>query len=273
MRIAVARETRDGETRVAMVPELVGKLTGLGYAVTIEPGAGSGALISDEEFEAAGATVEADALESGRRGRLRAGPGGRRRTPAPRRHHDDLVPAHGPGPRGGHRAARRGHHLPRDGAGAAHLAGAVDGRAVLAGAGRGLPLRDRRGRAAAPLLPAEHDRRRHRPARRGGGARRRRGRPPGDRHRQAPRRRGPGVRRPRGRRGGDPVDGCQVDRPRARDAGGLRRLRPGDDRGPRRPPARAAGAVHRQRGRADHHRRRPRPDRARPWSPARWSSG
>ena len=64
MRIAVARETRDGETRVAMVPELVGKLTGLGYAVAIEPGAGSGALISDEEFEEAGATVEADALES-----------------------------------------------------------------------------------------------------------------------------------------------------------------------------------------------------------------
>jgi len=63
MRIAVARETRAGETRVAMVPELVGKLTGLGYVVTIEPGAGAGALISDEEFEEAGATVEADALE------------------------------------------------------------------------------------------------------------------------------------------------------------------------------------------------------------------
>jgi len=63
MRIAVARETRAGETRVAMVPELVGKMTGLGYAVTIEPGAGAGALISDEEFEEAGATVEVDALE------------------------------------------------------------------------------------------------------------------------------------------------------------------------------------------------------------------
>ncbi len=64
MKIAVARETRDGETRVAMVPELVGKLTGLGYAVAVEPGAGSGALIADEEFEAAGATVEDQALES-----------------------------------------------------------------------------------------------------------------------------------------------------------------------------------------------------------------
>ena len=62
MKIAVAKETRDGETRVAMVPELVGKLTGLGYDVAIEPGAGAGALLADEEFEDAGATVEVDAL-------------------------------------------------------------------------------------------------------------------------------------------------------------------------------------------------------------------
>jgi NAD(P) transhydrogenase subunit alpha len=40
VKIAVAREARDGESRVAMVPELVGKLTGLGYAVAVEPGAG-----------------------------------------------------------------------------------------------------------------------------------------------------------------------------------------------------------------------------------------
>jgi NAD(P) transhydrogenase subunit alpha len=64
VKIAVARETREGETRVAMVPELVGKLTGLGYAVAVEPGAGTGALIGDEEFESAGATVEDEALET-----------------------------------------------------------------------------------------------------------------------------------------------------------------------------------------------------------------
>lgn len=64
MKIAVARETRDGEARVAMVPELVGKLTGLGYAVSVEPGAGHHALMGDEEFEAAGATLDAQALES-----------------------------------------------------------------------------------------------------------------------------------------------------------------------------------------------------------------
>ena len=62
MKIAVARETRNGEARVAMVPELVGKLTASGYAVAVEPGAGQHALISDDEYAAAGAGVEADAV-------------------------------------------------------------------------------------------------------------------------------------------------------------------------------------------------------------------
>jgi NAD(P) transhydrogenase subunit alpha len=44
VKIAVAKETREGETRVAMVPELVGKLLALGYEVAVEPGAGAGAL-------------------------------------------------------------------------------------------------------------------------------------------------------------------------------------------------------------------------------------
>jgi len=57
VRIAVARETREGETRVALVPELVPKLTGLGYEVTVEPGAGLGALHADADYEAAGAVV------------------------------------------------------------------------------------------------------------------------------------------------------------------------------------------------------------------------
>jgi H+-translocating NAD(P) transhydrogenase subunit alpha len=58
VKIAVAREARDGEARVAMVPELVGKLTGLGYTVAVEPGAGVHALMSDEEYAEAGATVD-----------------------------------------------------------------------------------------------------------------------------------------------------------------------------------------------------------------------
>jgi NAD(P) transhydrogenase subunit alpha len=57
MRIAVAKETRDGEARVAMVPELVGKLTGLGYDVVVEPRAGLHALIADDDYLGAGAGV------------------------------------------------------------------------------------------------------------------------------------------------------------------------------------------------------------------------
>jgi len=62
VRIAVAKETREGEARVAMVPELVGKLTKLGYDVAVEPGAGLHALVSDEEFAEAGASIDADAV-------------------------------------------------------------------------------------------------------------------------------------------------------------------------------------------------------------------
>ncbi|QWC86629.1 NAD(P) transhydrogenase subunit alpha [Nocardioidaceae bacterium] len=61
MKIAVVAETREGEARVAMVPELVAKLTALGYAVLVEPGAGEGSLHADEEYVAAGASVTPDA--------------------------------------------------------------------------------------------------------------------------------------------------------------------------------------------------------------------
>ncbi|WP_340539274.1 NAD(P) transhydrogenase subunit alpha [Nocardioides sp. GXZ039] len=64
MRIAVARESAEGETRVAMVPELVGKLTALGYEVVVEPGAGDGALLADDEYAAAGALIYEAAIES-----------------------------------------------------------------------------------------------------------------------------------------------------------------------------------------------------------------
>ena len=63
VRIAVARESRDGESRVAMVPELVGKLTELGYEVAVEPGAGNHALISDEEYAEAGAVLDEAAFD------------------------------------------------------------------------------------------------------------------------------------------------------------------------------------------------------------------
>ncbi len=45
-----------------MVPELVEKLTSLGYEVAVEPGAGAAALWSDQEYVDAGGTVSEDAL-------------------------------------------------------------------------------------------------------------------------------------------------------------------------------------------------------------------
>ena len=62
MKIAVARETREGESRVAMVPELVTKLTDLGYEVLVEPDAGARAEYADELYVGAGATVTDSAL-------------------------------------------------------------------------------------------------------------------------------------------------------------------------------------------------------------------
>ncbi|MPZ62475.1 MAG: NAD(P)(+) transhydrogenase (Re/Si-specific) subunit alpha [Propionibacteriales bacterium] len=57
MRIVVVRETEPGERRVALVPELVGKLTDLGYEVCVEPCAGKTADFSDAEYAEAGAIV------------------------------------------------------------------------------------------------------------------------------------------------------------------------------------------------------------------------
>ncbi|MGH3507207.1 MAG: NAD(P) transhydrogenase subunit alpha [Nocardioidaceae bacterium] len=58
MKLAVVKETLEGEARVAMVPELVGKLTALGYDVAVEPGAGDAALYADDEYVAAGARID-----------------------------------------------------------------------------------------------------------------------------------------------------------------------------------------------------------------------
>ena len=58
MRVAVPREIRDGEKRVALVPDIINKLTKLGYEVVIESGAGVHAQATDELFTAAGATVK-----------------------------------------------------------------------------------------------------------------------------------------------------------------------------------------------------------------------
>jgi H+-translocating NAD(P) transhydrogenase subunit alpha len=57
MRIGVPKETAAGERRVALVPEVVRKLKGKGHEVMVESGAAAGALLPDEQFTEAGATI------------------------------------------------------------------------------------------------------------------------------------------------------------------------------------------------------------------------
>lgn len=61
MKIGVPKERRAGERRVAATPETIRKYIAAGLTVTVESGAGEGASISDQAYEAAGATIAADA--------------------------------------------------------------------------------------------------------------------------------------------------------------------------------------------------------------------
>jgi len=63
VRIAVARDQAPGEARVAMVPDLVGRLRAAGYEVAVQAGAGVAALLADEAYEAAGAQVTEHAFD------------------------------------------------------------------------------------------------------------------------------------------------------------------------------------------------------------------
>ena len=60
MKLGVPKETAEGERRVALVPEVVRKLS-QSHEVLVEAGAGEAALIPDSLFEEAGATVSQDA--------------------------------------------------------------------------------------------------------------------------------------------------------------------------------------------------------------------
>ncbi|MBB4688600.1 alanine dehydrogenase [Amycolatopsis jiangsuensis] len=70
MRIAVPREIKRHEYRVALTPAGVHELVGRGHDVFIETGAGSGSSITDEEYVAAGAKVLSTAEETWAEGEL-----------------------------------------------------------------------------------------------------------------------------------------------------------------------------------------------------------
>ncbi|MBI3018202.1 MAG: Re/Si-specific NAD(P)(+) transhydrogenase subunit alpha [Deltaproteobacteria bacterium] len=60
MHIALLKETRPGERRVALVPESCKKLIQAGYTLSIEKGAGEAAFYPDEEYRKVGCTIEND---------------------------------------------------------------------------------------------------------------------------------------------------------------------------------------------------------------------
>src|SRR5659263_300977 len=57
MKVAVPREIREGERRVALVPESCRKLVKAGIEVTVESGAGSAAFFPDDAYREAGASI------------------------------------------------------------------------------------------------------------------------------------------------------------------------------------------------------------------------
>ncbi|HEY2179129.1 MAG TPA: Re/Si-specific NAD(P)(+) transhydrogenase subunit alpha [Caulobacteraceae bacterium] len=59
-RLAVTRERKAGETRVALTPDAVKKLVGQGLSVVVETGAGLNAAAPDEEYRTAGAEIAPD---------------------------------------------------------------------------------------------------------------------------------------------------------------------------------------------------------------------
>ncbi len=55
--LAVPREKSPGEKRVSIVPEVAAKLSGAGFSVAVESGAGSFAYYEDADYEKAGAVI------------------------------------------------------------------------------------------------------------------------------------------------------------------------------------------------------------------------
>ena len=64
MKIAIAKEIDAAEPRVAATPDTVKKFKALGAEVAIEPGAGVKSGLLDGEYEAAGASISADAVSN-----------------------------------------------------------------------------------------------------------------------------------------------------------------------------------------------------------------
>ncbi|MGE0637512.1 MAG: Re/Si-specific NAD(P)(+) transhydrogenase subunit alpha [Bacteroidia bacterium] len=60
MKIAVPKETKINENRVALSPDVVKTLVAKGFSVAVEENAGVNSFFSDEAYKAAGATIQSD---------------------------------------------------------------------------------------------------------------------------------------------------------------------------------------------------------------------
>ena len=60
MKLAIPKERRANEARVAASPDTVKRLKGLGLEIVVETGAGAGASIPDQAFADAGARIVPD---------------------------------------------------------------------------------------------------------------------------------------------------------------------------------------------------------------------
>jgi len=63
VKICVPKEVKPGERRVALVPDVVGKLVDAGFEVVVETGAGAEAHLSDDAYREKGATIASSAAE------------------------------------------------------------------------------------------------------------------------------------------------------------------------------------------------------------------
>ena len=64
MKVAIPKEIKNNEFRVAITPAGVHDLVANGHEVIVETGAGLGSSITDAEYEAAGATISANAADT-----------------------------------------------------------------------------------------------------------------------------------------------------------------------------------------------------------------
>ena len=175
MKLAVPKECRPGERRVAVTPENVARLIKLGFAVAVEHDAGAAASFGDDDYIAAGAEIVADTRAIWQTGDIVLKVQPPAMHPALNVHEAELIREGGtlisflcPGKNKelvDRLAARKATVIAIDQI-PAHHARAEDGRAVVDGEHRRLPRGHRGGELLRPLLHRADDGRRTRAARR-----------------------------------------------------------------------------------------------------------